>query len=239
MSFLAGSLDAISYMKEVAESDRSTCTAAKRKATDTEHAQGAALREISLRGWVRRREVERILAAVSENDMNQEEAGGRIAASSRRVNDLRARKRLQRSMSGESIVAPSDYEEPWSSQESPYPTQHTDASSLLSSPPLQQAIPPPTPASRNTQESQIPSGSISNSRYSRRQLTPAELSQVFLHSTSSRAERQQETWDEILQCLRSQVTVEKEMMGLLKEIKEEILCLRRRIRGHEDGGTVD
>jgi len=46
MSFLAGSLDAISYMKEVAESDRSTRTAAKRKACDTEHAQGAALREI-------------------------------------------------------------------------------------------------------------------------------------------------------------------------------------------------
>ena len=50
MSFLAGSLDAISYMKEVAESDRSTRTAEKRKACDTEHAQHAALREISLRG---------------------------------------------------------------------------------------------------------------------------------------------------------------------------------------------
>ena len=48
MSFLAGFLDEISYMKEVAESDRSTRTAAKWKACDTEHAQGAALREISL-----------------------------------------------------------------------------------------------------------------------------------------------------------------------------------------------
>jgi len=48
MSFLAGSLDVISYMKEVAESDYSTRTAAKRKATNTEHAQGAALHQISL-----------------------------------------------------------------------------------------------------------------------------------------------------------------------------------------------
>ena len=241
MSFLAGSLDTISYMKEVAESDRSTCTAAKRKATDTEHAQGAALPEISLRGWVRRREVEGILAEVSENDMNQREGSGpsRIATSSRRVNDWQARKRLRRTQSGEGIVPPSDYEEPWSSQESPYPIQHTGASSLLSSTLLQQAIPPSSTSSRNIPESQIPFTFASNTHHSRRQLTPAELSQVFLHSTSTQAERQQKTLDEMSQSLRSQITVQTEMMGLLKEIKEEILHLRRSIRGHEDGGILD
>lgn len=46
MTFLTGSLDAISYMKEVVESDHFTHRAAKRKATDTDHAQGAALRQI-------------------------------------------------------------------------------------------------------------------------------------------------------------------------------------------------
>jgi len=135
-------------------------------------------------------------------------------------------------MSGEGIVPPSDYEEPSSTQESPYPTQHTGASSPLNSTLLQQAIPPPTPGSRNTQESQIPHTSASNSRYSRRQLTTAELSQLFLHSTSSRAERQQDTWDEMLQCLRSQITVGKEIVGLLKEIREELLHLGRRITRH-------
>ncbi|PWW80494.1 hypothetical protein C7212DRAFT_342187 [Tuber magnatum] len=74
-SFLTGSLDAISYMKEVAESDRSTRTAAKQKASDMKRAQGAALRQISLRYWV------------LESDMNQEEGGGRIATSFHRVND--------------------------------------------------------------------------------------------------------------------------------------------------------
>jgi len=73
-------------MKEVTESDSSTRTAAKLKATEKEHARGAALRGISLRGWVRRREMERIIAEVSENDVDQEGGGGRIAASSRRVN---------------------------------------------------------------------------------------------------------------------------------------------------------
>ncbi|PUU75355.1 hypothetical protein B9Z19DRAFT_1067499 [Tuber borchii] len=239
MSLLAGSLDAISYMKETAESDRSTRTATKRKAADTEHAQGAALREILLRGWVRRREMERILAEASDNGMNQEESGGRIALSSRRVNDWRARKRLSRTVSGEGILSPSDYEEPWSSQESQSLAPRTDASSLLSSTPLRQAVSSPITGSSNIQESHLPSTPVSNLRHSRRQLTPAELSHVFLHSTSSRAERQQESWDEILQCLRSQVTVEKEMIGLLREIKKEILNLRGRMRGHESAGLAD
>ena len=139
-------------------------------------------------------------------------------------------------MSGEGIVSPSDHEEPWFSQRLPFPTQHTDASSLFSSTPFQQAIPLPTYGLRNAQESQFPSTSTSNSRYSRGELTPAQLSQVFLHSSRSRAERQQETWDTILQYLCSQVTVEKELIGLLKERKAEILCLRRKIRRHEESG---
>jgi len=184
--------------------------------------------------------VEGILAEVSENDINrgEPERCSRLAASSRRVNDWRARKRLRRTLSGEGIVPLSDHDEPSSSQESQTPAQHMEASSLLSSTPLRQAIPPSTTRFRHSSTSHIPYTSASNSHHLRSQLTPAELSQVFLHSTSSRAERQQDTWDEILQCLRSQVNVEREVIGLLREIREGIQHLQGKIGGgFEDGRT--
>ena len=53
MSFLAGFLNAISYMKEIAELDHSMRRAVKRKAINMEYVQGATLCEILLRGWVR------------------------------------------------------------------------------------------------------------------------------------------------------------------------------------------
>jgi len=187
MSFLVGSLDAISYMKEVAKSDRSTSRAAKRKACDTNHAQCTALHDISLPGWVRRIEVECILAEVSENNMNrcESERSSRIAASSRRVNDQRARKHLRRKLSGEGIVPRSNLDEPSSSQEPQTPAQYRAASSLLSSTPLKQVLPALTPSFRHSQTSHMPYTSALNSHPLRSQRTQAELSLVFLHSTRS------------------------------------------------------
>ena len=184
--------------------------------------------------------MEGILAEVSENNLNRDEPerSSRIAALSRRVNDWHARRRLRRTLSGEGIVPPGDHHEPSSSQESQTPAQFTETSSLFSSTPLRQAIPPSTSSFRHTQISQMRCTSASNSRIQQSQLTPAELSQVFLHSTSSRAERQQNTWDEILQYLRSQVNVEKEMIELVREIRKEIQHLQGRTGGVQEEGRT-
>ena len=154
------------------------------------------------------------------------------------IGDLRARRRLRRTFSGEVIVPPGDHDEPSSSQESQTPAQSTETSSLFSSTPLRQAIPPSTPSFRHTQRSQMPCTSASNSLIQQSQLTPAELSQVFLHSTSSQVERQQNTWHKILQCLRSQVNVEKEMIELLREIRKEIQHLQGRLGGGQEEGRT-
>jgi len=53
MSFLASFLDVISYMKEIAELDRSMRRAVKQKAINMEYVQGATSCEILLHGWVR------------------------------------------------------------------------------------------------------------------------------------------------------------------------------------------